>query len=431
MVRESIIETKFKNLPDKYKQELLQLKKERNKKTYLAKWTYVLVLFCFLILLVLSSGFSVYMLQKTPGPSAPIEGGIIANFFREYMLTTLAAMSSPILCVILFLDLVFAIGKTDYFVASFALIKRLGSRLTLYNYSEIRNMRLVRRKIRRNNRYDYGGIDLIITLNNGAITSFSFFKRDDAMAFLTSIRERIENAHEDLSIIPRKSFLPLPIVFFGYLLFSILVPACIINCVLIPFHNNELIEITKNNIFLTRDGKTVLTDKTRKLKNYLDFLPNGEHRTKVLQKYKAVRKSELEKLAWDLVRFEGNEVLQNDYLYKYRRAIFLYNEYFKENFLQDEYNLLIKNKYDEWLELRRSKNVADQQAARNDILDYREKAMEQSGYGPFLKSKMSFYRIYFVDDEFAEEEELLAPLGGYEQWKAFREGKLNAEEPIK
>jgi hypothetical protein len=150
-----------------------------------------------------------------------------------------------------------------------------------------------------------------------------------------------------------------------------------------------------------------------------------------LQKYKAVRKSELEKLAWDLVRFEGNEVLQNDYLYKYRRAIFLYNEYFKENFLQDEYNLLIKNKYDEWLELRRSKNVADQQAARNDILDYREKAMEQSGYGPFLQSKMSFYRIYFVDDEFAEEEELLAPLGGYEQWKAFREGKLNAEEPIK
>ncbi|PKL48829.1 MAG: hypothetical protein CVV42_08485 [Candidatus Riflebacteria bacterium HGW-Riflebacteria-2] len=430
-MNKDFIVTSFKALPADYREELQQIRKEQDAKIYYASNEIAVFWGLLLALLLLSFAFVVTMMMRSPMPEGLINHSWLGNIGYEIVLYNLLVIAIPILFVLSLLEFFAVWGKCELYNSSFGLINRVGRRVEIYDYEKMKEAFLKDEKVTENTaakRKVYAGTRLHVEMSSGIQKKFHFNDRKLACDFYERLKEQFGKKCADLSRVQPKGtlhFFPLAV---SYCLVSLLAGFVVVNAMLVPMHNYGVTASAQAGVYEIRDGQNVLTDKLDDLKAYLDNVPDGADRPQVMQKYQESLQKQLLKHVYDMVRFQASEYLRNSQMSAYRADIEQYNSFFSENILQDELELLYFHRYEEWLALVRKKKVFDKSTERQSINEWRQKGAENKFHALELAHKMTFYRIYFEDNEFQTEETLLDYPGDYEAWKkAYETGEVIAE----
>ena len=431
MTKESA-STRYELLPYEYSNELQHLRQEDNASSYYAGYNPALLPgFCFFVTLLFLA-FILVMCERSPDPVGLINYGWLGNIMAaEQILYVTLAVAAIMLILFLLYEIYRVWGKSEFFNTSFGLVQRSGSRVEISDYEQMVSARLSSETAsdpdRRHKRVDAGSV-LTVKMASGRSFSLKFGSNSRPGDFLAGVKERFGKKCADLSIIKAVTVMPSYVMLPVYTAVSVAVGMIVVNAVLVPMHNHYVRESAANGIFEIKDGQTVLTADKNALKAYLDIFPAGSEKERVQQKYREVIHRLLREHAYDLVRFRDSEYLRNSKMYEYRSDIESYNSYFREAILQDELELMFFHTYDQWLALVRAKNFADKAAERLALMELRDHVADSKAHWLALYNKMAFYRIYFEDNEFKAEEEMLGSSNSHEQWKnAFMSGNMPAE----
>jgi len=430
-MNKDFIVTSFKALPPEYHYELQQIRQEQAARSYYASNEIAVFWGMLLAILLLSFAFVMTMLMRSPVPEGIITSDWLGSLRYEAVLYHVLLIAIPLLFCFSLVELFTVWGKCELYNSSFGLIKRSGSRVEIYDYEMMKEAFLKDEKVTEKSistRKVYAGTRLHVVMSSGIHEKFHFSDRERAREFYARLKELFGKKCADFSRFQLKNSWPFYSLAVSYCLISLLTGFVAVNAVLIPMHNQEVAVSAQAGVYTMQEGQNVITDRIEDLKRYLDNVPGGADRPLVMQKYKEAMQKRLLNHVYEMVRFQANEYSRNSQMSAYRTDIEYYNAFFNETILQDELELLFIHRYDEWLKHVREKKLFDKETERRSIIEWRAKAVENRVYALELAPRMTFYRIYFEDNEFQAEETLLEKPDGYSAWKqVFETGDPAAE----
>ncbi len=255
--------TNYKLLPAELHCELQHIRKERDPKQYFANYSHAIMLIICLVLIVLLFGFIMIMIDRTGSPAGLINYGWLANLQVEIAAYTVLIIALPLLFLLLLIELFSVWGKCELFNSSFGLVRRTGSRVEFYDYGQMEKVDLSHKSATedepaRNKKYAGSVINVITSA--GKRVRFDFNNRQKADAFYSGIKERFGRTGTDPGNIAQANPWPFALNMVVYPLISMLFGAAVVNTILIPAHNADVIESSKSNILISRDGETVVTE---------------------------------------------------------------------------------------------------------------------------------------------------------------------------